>query len=117
MALWALISGCMSVESCLLAALNRTREQGVLSIIAAVVNLAVSIVLVQHIGSPGVIGGTILSYLFVLVVPQSMIVRGLLKRELAAKEETELAFCASLFPKTKNGGRQQLVRDSLAKSG
>ncbi len=39
MALWAVISGCMTVESCLLAAVNRTREQGVLSIIAAAVNL------------------------------------------------------------------------------
>ena len=47
MALWAVISGCMTAESCLLAAVNRTREQGVLSVIAAVVNLALSIVLVQ----------------------------------------------------------------------
>ncbi len=35
MGAWTLISGFMSVESCLLAALNRTREQAVLSIIAA----------------------------------------------------------------------------------
>src|SRR5271165_3794918 len=54
MALWAVISGFMTVESCLLAAVNRTREQGVLSIAAAVVNLALSIVLVKHIGSVGV---------------------------------------------------------------
>ena len=38
-----------------------------------------SIVLVQHIGSTGVIAGTILSYLLVLVVPQSMIVRSVLR--------------------------------------
>src|SRR5271167_3528449 len=87
MGVWGLISGFMSVESCLLAALNRTREQAVLSIIAAVVNIALSIVLVRHIGSVGVIGGTILSYLVVLVVPQSMIVRGLFKRELAQRTE------------------------------
>ena len=43
MGVWAIISGFMSVESCLLAALNRTREQAVLSVIAAVVNLALSI--------------------------------------------------------------------------
>ncbi|MGC2108346.1 MAG: lipopolysaccharide biosynthesis protein, partial [Candidatus Korobacteraceae bacterium] len=39
MGVWAIISGFMSVESCLLAALNRTREQAFLSIVAAVVNL------------------------------------------------------------------------------
>ncbi len=86
MGLWALISGFMSVESCLLAALNRTREQAVLSIIAAVLNIALSIALVRHIGALGVIGGTILSYLVVLVVPQSMIVRKLFRRELADQE-------------------------------
>ena len=83
MGVWALISGFMSVESCLLAALNRVREQALLSIVAAIVNLALSIALVRHIGSLGVIGGTILSYLLVLVAPQSAIVRGLFKRELA----------------------------------
>ena len=41
MALWSVISGFMTVESCLLAAVNRTREQGVLSMVAAGVNLGV----------------------------------------------------------------------------
>jgi O-antigen/teichoic acid export membrane protein len=97
MGVWALISGFMSVESCLLAALNRTREQAALSIIAAVVNIALSIALVRHIGSLGVIGGTILSYLAVLVVPQSMIVRGLFKRELVAGQGSPFAVRSSLF--------------------
>ena len=87
MGVWALISGFMSVESCLLAALNRTREQAVLSIVAAGGNVVLSIVLVRHIGSVGVIGGTVLSYLFVLVVPQSLIVRGLFKKELVDRAE------------------------------
>jgi O-antigen/teichoic acid export membrane protein len=103
MGIWALISGFMSVESCLLAALNRTREQAVLSIIAAVVNIALSIALVRHIGSLGVISGTILSYLFVLVVPQSMIVRNLFRRELAPEERALFAFRSSLFARTRNG--------------
>jgi O-antigen/teichoic acid export membrane protein len=79
MALWAMISGFMTVESCLLAAVNRIREQGVLSMIAAAVNLALSIVLVQRIGAVGVIAGTILSYVLVLVVPQSVIVWDVLR--------------------------------------
>ena len=78
MALWAVMSGCMTVESCLLAAVNRTRLQGVLSIVAAAVNLGLSIVLVQRIGAVGVIAGTILSYLLVLVLPQSLLVRSVL---------------------------------------
>jgi O-antigen/teichoic acid export membrane protein len=45
MGVWALISGFMSVESCLLAALNRTREQAVLSIVAAGGNIVLSIAL------------------------------------------------------------------------
>ena len=81
MALWAIISGAMTVESCLLAAVNRTREQGVLSVVAAGLNLGLSIVLVQRVGPSGVIVGTILSYLIVLVVPQSLMVRSVLKAE------------------------------------
>ena len=79
MALWVVISGCMTVESCLLAAVSRNRAQGTLSIVAAVLNVALSIVLVQRIGAVGVILGTILSYLLVLVVPQSLIVRSVLR--------------------------------------
>jgi len=79
MSLWAVISGAMTVESCLLAAANRAREQGVLSVLAAGLNLALSIVLVQRIGAVGVIAGTILSYLIALVVPQSLMVRSVLR--------------------------------------
>jgi O-antigen/teichoic acid export membrane protein len=78
MAAWTIISGCMTAESCLLAAVNRTRKQGVLSIVAAGINLALSVFLVQRIGAVGVITGTILSYLLVLVVPQTLIVRQVL---------------------------------------
>ncbi len=100
MGVWVLINGFMNVESCLLAALNRTREQAFLSIVAAVVNIALSITLVRHIGSVGVIGGTILSYVFVLVIPQSVIVRSLFK-ELAVDGEALFAFRSTLFAKTK----------------
>jgi O-antigen/teichoic acid export membrane protein len=84
MGTWSIVNGFMSVESCLLAALNRTREQAVLSMIAAAMNIALSLALVRHIGALGVIGGTILSYLIVLVVPQTLIVRSVWRRELAA---------------------------------
>ena len=95
MALWAVISGFMSVESCLLAAVNRTRVQGVLSALAAVVNLGLSIVLVQRIGSVGVIAGTILSYLLVLVIPQSLIVRSVLRTSLSEGSSESFEFQVS----------------------
>ena len=77
----------MTVESCLLAAVSRTREQGMLSLIAAAVNLGLSILLVQRIGAVGVISGTILSYLLVLVVPQSLIVRSVLRANSVVSEQ------------------------------
>ncbi len=104
MAAWGVISGFMSVESCLLAALNRTRAQAVLSIVAAAVNIALSLALVRHIGSLGVISGTILSYLLVLVVPQSLIVRGVFRKELAGESShfSLFALRSSLFSKARN---------------
>jgi O-antigen/teichoic acid export membrane protein len=86
MALWAVINGVMSVESCLLAALNRTRAQAMLSILAAILNVWLSILLVRRIGALGVITGTILSYVLILVVPQTLIVRDVWRRELRGKE-------------------------------
>jgi O-antigen/teichoic acid export membrane protein len=99
MGVWAIVNGFMSVESCLLAALNRTREQALLSITAAAVNIGLSVILVRHIGSLGVIGGTILSYLVVLVVPQSLIVRSVWKRGLAVEKSSLFAIRSSLFAK------------------
>jgi len=74
MACWSVIAGFMTAQSCLLGALNRTRVQAIASVLAAVVNIATSIVLVVRIGSLGVILGTIISYLVILVVPQSVAV-------------------------------------------
>ncbi len=74
MAFWSVIAGFMTAQSCFLGALNRTRVQAVASALAAVVNVVLSIVLVVRIGSLGVILGTIISYLVVLVVPQSLAV-------------------------------------------
>ncbi|HTV09244.1 MAG TPA: oligosaccharide flippase family protein [Candidatus Aquilonibacter sp.] len=75
---WTLMSTGMDLEACFLAAINRVRLQGALSVVAAGLNLALSIYLVKRIGSLGVILGTIISYTITLVVPQSWIVwRGL----------------------------------------
>jgi O-antigen/teichoic acid export membrane protein len=102
MGVWAIVSGFMSVESCLLAALNRTREQAVLSMAAAALNIVLSLVLVHRLGSLGVIGGTILSYLLVLVVPQSMIVRRLFTTELATERKALFVFRPSRLAKARD---------------
>ncbi|WP_348267059.1 oligosaccharide flippase family protein [Edaphobacter paludis] len=71
---WTLICAGMDLEACLLAAINRVRAQGILSAIAAALNIILSIYLVKRLGSLGVILGTMLSYLLILVVPQTIIV-------------------------------------------
>jgi O-antigen/teichoic acid export membrane protein len=100
MGIWAVINGFMSVESCLLAALERVRAQAFLSITAAVMNIALSIFLVQRIGSVGVITGTIVSYIVVLVVPQTVIVWRLFRRDLG--EDALFASRSPLFAKAAN---------------
>ena len=71
---WTLLSAAMDLQACLLAAINRIKWQGILSVVAAVVNIGLSVFLVQRIGSLGVVLGTMLSYLLVLVGPQTVIV-------------------------------------------
>ena len=79
MAFWGVIGASTTAQSCLLGALNRIRAQAILSVIAAGVNLAISLALVTRIGSLGVILGTIISYVVVLMVPQTLIVSSALR--------------------------------------
>lgn len=84
MCIWILISTFMNNEACLLAAANEMKLQAWASVAAAVVNLSLTIFLVQKIGLIGVIIGTILSYIFVLIGPQTWKVQQILnvKRNL-----------------------------------
>lgn len=91
MTFWSVLSGCMTVQSCLLAALNRTRLQAILSVIAAALNIILSIFLVTRIGSLGVILATISSYVLVLVVPQTMTVDSALRQLAGTRGETRNA--------------------------
>jgi O-antigen/teichoic acid export membrane protein len=70
MCAWTLIAGATGVQSCLLGAIQRNRLQAVASVAAAVLNLVLSIFLVQRVGSIGAVEGTLLSYLLI-VGPQS----------------------------------------------
>ena len=71
---WTVLSTGMEVESCLLCALDRVKLQSALSLVAAVVNITLSIYWVQRIGSVGVVLGTMVSYLIILVGPQTVLV-------------------------------------------
>jgi O-antigen/teichoic acid export membrane protein len=84
MCIWALMWGMTSTQSCLLGAVGRTRTQAITGIAAAVLNLGLSIFLVQRIGSIGAVLGTIISYLLI-IGPQTREV-SLYFRELSPNE-------------------------------
>lgn len=74
MAVWAVVSGVAGVQSCLLGAVQRNRVQAAVSVVAAVANLVLSILLVQRNGVIGAVEGTLLSYVLI-VGPQTWEVR------------------------------------------
>lgn len=81
MAVWTLISSITGVQSCLLGAVQRNRLQAVVSVVAAIVNLALSMVLVKHYGVIGAVEGTLLSYMLI-IWPQGWEVRRYLHEKL-----------------------------------
>jgi O-antigen/teichoic acid export membrane protein len=72
MCVWILIFTFMCNTAIVLAAKGKTRLQAWCSLGSAALNIALSIYWVGRIGAPGVILGTIVSYLFVLVIPQTV---------------------------------------------
>jgi len=79
MCAWVLISTFMNNTAIVLVAKGETRLQAWLGLLAAGLNLLLSIWLVQRLGSVGVILGTILSYAVVLIVPQTILAWSVLK--------------------------------------
>ena len=72
MAAWSMINAFCSPTACLLAAASRMSAQVVYSAAAAILNLALSVYLVQHWGIVGVIAATVISYAVFIVVPQGV---------------------------------------------
>ncbi|WP_419807192.1 lipopolysaccharide biosynthesis protein [Terriglobus sp.] len=70
MCVWVLISTLMSNTSVILTGKGQTRLWAVTSLLAAALNLTLSIYWVQRIGAVGVVLGTVVSYLLLLVGPQ-----------------------------------------------
>jgi len=79
MCAWVVISTFMNNTSTVLASSGQTRIQAWLGLFAAVLNLGLSIYLVKRMGANGVILGTILSYAVVLIVPQTILARNVLR--------------------------------------
>ncbi len=71
MCAWTLICTFMNNTSMVLVSKGETRLQAYLSLLAAALNLALSIFWVQRIGASGVILGTVVSYVLLLIVPQT----------------------------------------------
>ena len=92
MGIWSVIYAAMSTQSCLLASSGRLKAQMIYSILAAAVNLLLSIILVQRIGLTGVIMGTVGAFLICVVVPQTLEV----KRIIWPSEPESASNCARM---------------------
>lgn len=72
MGIWSVIYATTCSQSCILASSSRLRGQMIYSVTAAVVNIVLSILLVQKVGVTGAILGTVAAYVFCILVPQSV---------------------------------------------
>jgi|UPI00047DD6BC O-antigen/teichoic acid export membrane protein len=90
MCFWVVMFSITVNQAALLAATQRLQLQAVYSSITAILNLILSIVLVQRVGAIGVLSGTIISYLLCVILPQSWEVRRILRgRYLKARATDE----------------------------
>ena len=78
MAGWAVLVSLTTNQTLLLTATGRLRLQTAVAVVASIVNLGLSIFLVQRIGSEGVILATIASYATFVIIPQAWEVRRVL---------------------------------------
>lgn len=79
MCFWIVLLAITVNQGALLAATQQLKLQAIYSSIAAAVNLALSIVLVQRLGSIGVLLATIISYVLFIVFPATWQVRQILQ--------------------------------------
>jgi O-antigen/teichoic acid export membrane protein len=76
---WVILLACGLNQAVLLSATSRIRLQAVYSLIGAAANLGLSIYLVRLIGVPGVLIGTLVSYILFGLAPQGYEVRNILR--------------------------------------
>jgi len=80
MAAWSIIYSFCSPLACLLAAAAHIRAQTIYSFVATVVNVPLSIFLVQRWGVTGSIAATVIAYLIAICVPSAIDVSLLLRK-------------------------------------
>ena len=78
MAAFNLVMAATTNQAFLLNATRRLRVEAIVAVLAAGVNLGLSIFLVQRIGTEGVIASTLISFLVIMIVPQELEVRRVL---------------------------------------
>jgi len=92
MCVWMFIFAITLNQSCLMGATYRVAKQAVYGLLAAVANLALSIIWVKTMGSAGVVLGTIASYLVFVVAMQTFEVKRILRGDfIAARHEGDAA--------------------------
>jgi O-antigen/teichoic acid export membrane protein len=91
MAAWAMMVSITTNQALLLSATGRLRTAAMVAVVAALVNLGLSIELVQRIGTEGVILSTVLSFAVVMVGPQAWEVRRVLSGVFLSGEPDQRA--------------------------
>jgi O-antigen/teichoic acid export membrane protein len=95
MCIWVLISTFMNNVACILVAAFEIRVQVWTSLVSVIVNLALSLWWVRMMGSEGVILGTVVSYLIILVGPQLWKVGQILNRPSKIEENDAMVLNAN----------------------
>ena len=80
MAIWNLMLSCAYVASCLLSATGHLKGMTIYGTITAILNLTLSIILVQIYGIAGVIAGSVIAFALATYVPTLLEVRTVLRK-------------------------------------
>jgi O-antigen/teichoic acid export membrane protein len=85
MCVWIIIYAVTTNQSCLMGATFRTGKQATVAVLAAALNLTLSIVWVRPMGTSGVLLATVVSYLVFIVAVQTHEVRRILRGDFLLK--------------------------------
>jgi len=97
MCVWIVIYAFATNQSCLMGATFRTRKQATVAVIAAGVNLTLSILWVRPMGTVGVLLATVVSYLVFIVAVQTYEVRCILRGDFLLRDKPEPPSIASVY--------------------
>jgi O-antigen/teichoic acid export membrane protein len=91
LALWGIMNTVNGPFAMFLNGTNVVGFQAVCSVLMAVANVTISIILVQHIGVSGAVYGSVIAQFFFGVIPQTWYIRRLLKRLTPSRPEAGTA--------------------------